>query len=70
MLILDRFEGSFAICEQDDSSFVTIPRFLLPTDCKEGDCFERQNDSYIFLKEETKRRKDTMNEKMRKLFED
>lgn len=36
--IIDRFEGNFAICETEDTSYVSIPKYKLPLNCKEGDC--------------------------------
>ncbi|MGI6119227.1 MAG: DUF3006 domain-containing protein [Desulfosporosinus sp.] len=36
MLIIDRFEGEWAVIECDDTIF-NIPRFLLPLDAKESD---------------------------------
>ena len=36
-LIIDRFDGSYAICEKDDKSMIKIPKYKLPLNCKEGD---------------------------------
>lgn len=36
-LIIDRFEGEFAIIELDKGKFVQIPRAILPSEAKEGD---------------------------------
>ncbi len=36
--IIDRFEGTYAVCESEDSSIALIPKYKLPSDCKEGDC--------------------------------
>lgn len=36
MLIIDRFEGDFAVIEMDDTTF-NFPKNLLPPDAKEGD---------------------------------
>ncbi|MGB9887926.1 MAG: DUF3006 domain-containing protein [Moorellales bacterium] len=36
MLVLDRFEGGFAVIEHDGRTF-NLPRELLPADAKEGD---------------------------------
>lgn len=35
-VIIDRFEGEFAVCEKDDRTMVDIPRQLLPEEAKEG----------------------------------
>lgn len=34
---IDRFEGSFAVVELEDKSFVNIPIVSLPPEAKEGD---------------------------------
>jgi hypothetical protein len=36
-LIIDRFEGELAVVEVDGARFLTIPRWLLPTDAREDD---------------------------------
>lgn len=36
MLIVDRFEGDWAVIEYGTTTF-NLPRFLLPPDIKEGD---------------------------------
>lgn len=38
MVIIDRFEGPYAVCEEDSGGFRNIPRAFLPADCQEGDC--------------------------------
>lgn len=38
MMIIDRFEGDFAVCEEESGSFTKIPKVFLPGDCREGDC--------------------------------
>ena len=36
-LIIDRFEGSFAVCEDEDRNMVNIERSKLPPEAREGD---------------------------------
>lgn len=43
MLIIDRFEGEIAVCEQDDRSRIEIPRSELPENACEGDVLVREN---------------------------
>lgn len=38
MVIIDRFEGQYAVCEEESGDFRNIPRAFLPADCREGDC--------------------------------
>ncbi|WP_097027685.1 DUF3006 domain-containing protein [Clostridium peptidivorans] len=35
-VIIDRFEGNFAVCETEDKTMVDIPRGILPEEAKEG----------------------------------
>lgn len=36
--MIDRFEGSYAVCENEDKTVTNIPKYQLPLDIKEGDC--------------------------------
>lgn len=38
MLIIDRFEGEYAVCEEEDGRFTKLPKVFLPGGCREGDC--------------------------------
>ena len=47
-LIIDRFEGDFAICEREDCTMVTIEKSRLPKGVRPGNILknrERWNDS-------------------------
>ncbi|WP_455714825.1 DUF3006 domain-containing protein [Anaerosporobacter sp.] len=70
LYIIDRFEGSFAICEQENGSFITIPRFHLPKEVKEGDCIQCINNTYIIKEDEIKARSARIEEKLNSLWED
>ena len=61
-VIIDRFEGDWAIVELDLEKFVSIPRELVPN-AKEGDVVE-----IIIRKDETKKRKKHINHLVNKLF--
>jgi hypothetical protein len=68
-LIIDRFEGSFAICESDDKRMLQIPKYKLPTQCKEGDCIIL-NANGIYEKDKAAMtvREREIKEKFRRLF--
>lgn len=67
-LIIERFENSFAICEDKDKSFFAIEIAELPKGAKAGDVLDIDNDGNIKInKEETERRKARMSGKMQKL---
>lgn len=68
-LIIDRFEGSYAICEAEDKSIVKIPKYKLPLDCKEGDCFVQDSDGMVLKDTETTHRREKhLKEKLNRLF--
>ena len=68
-LIIDRFEGTYAICEMDDKSMVKIPKYRLPLDCKEGDCLVQDSNEMIQKDNEaTDRRNKHLKEKLNRLF--
>ena len=64
MLIIDRFEGDFAVVESD-MGMMNIPRSELPTDAKEGDVLRISIDA-----DGTKSRKQRISGMMDKLFRD
>lgn len=61
-VIIDRFEGDYAIVELPDETFVDVPRVLFP-DAKEGDVID-----IIVDKDETEKRKKHIADLMSKLF--
>ena len=64
MLIIDRFEGEFAVVETNDG-VVNIPRIDLPADTREGDVLVFGVD-----KSGTAARKKSIERRMNKLFKD
>lgn len=60
-VIIDKFEGKYAIVELENKNIVNMPRVLIPNDAAEGDCLYIEVD-----KEYTKLRK----EQIRKLMDD
>lgn len=58
MLIIDRFEGKFAVCEEEEGTFREISRDQLPPESKEGDCLDYQDGTYQINREETQRRRE------------
>ncbi len=68
-LIIDRFEGSYAVCEQEDKSIVKIPKYKLPFDCKEGECLILDGDGmYQKDTDTTKNSEKRIRDKMNRLF--
>ena len=54
---VDRFEESFAVCEDENGKSVNIEKEKLPADAKEGDIISIDNGEVIFLAEETEERR-------------
>ena len=68
--IIDRFEGSYAVCEMIDKSIMRIPKYKLPLDCKEGDCLFLDADGMYCKDSETMLTKEKrIRDKMNRLFE-
>jgi hypothetical protein len=46
-VIIDRFEGKFAVCETEDKAMINIEISRLPLGCKEGDVLGLENGKII-----------------------
>jgi hypothetical protein len=54
--IVDRIEGEFAVCEDENKEMHNIALDILPAGTKEGDTLEHENESYTKLSEDIKRK--------------
>ncbi len=63
MLIVDRFEGSYAVIECGDGSFINLPAVELPAGVKEGDVLSIAVDS-----EATESRRASLQSRLNSLF--
>ncbi|EQB86215.1 hypothetical protein J2Z44_002403 [Clostridium punense] len=66
--IIDRFEGSFAVCEDEEGSMHNIEKNLIIGNPKEGDIIEKQGDIYNINPEETEKRKKEVEELMKDMW--
>lgn len=66
MIVLDRFEGGYAVLETD-SVFLDIPREQLPQSACEGDVLELIDGRYIVNEAATAERRSRMLSKLKKL---
>lgn len=64
-LIIDRFEGDFAVVELPDGQMVDCPKALLPDKAKEGSIL-----NIIVDEEATNTKLKKVTERMNKLFKD
>lgn len=68
--IIDRFEGSYAICEDENKDFVNIERDLLPPEAKESDyLIMNEDDTFSIDIRNTEDRKQDIRRKLDSLFE-
>lgn len=68
-IIIDRFEGNYAICEKEDKTILRIPKYRLPLGSKEGDCLIQDSDGMLqFDTDATVSREKRIHEKMNRLF--
>jgi hypothetical protein len=69
-LTIDRFEGNYAVCEQEDKTTINIPKYKLPLECKEGDTLYQDSEG-MYRKdiETTKSREKRIYDKINRLFE-
>lgn len=68
MIIVDRIEGAFAVCEMDDKSMQNIALTELPVGVKEGDVLAVENGAYVIDVKQTKERSERIAQKMNRLF--
>jgi len=59
-VIIDRFEGPYAVCEKEDKTMMDIKRINLPIGAKEGYVLDVQEDEITIDLEETENRKKHM----------
>jgi hypothetical protein len=69
LLIIDRFEGDFAVCEDDKRRMTHVRRSEIPVQAAEGDCLIADpQKGYVLDAGETARRKARIKDKMDRLF--
>jgi len=68
--IVDRIESGFAVCETEGGGVVEITLERLPSSVKEGDCLVYDGAKYALDGDATENRRQTIQEKMRRLFVD
>lgn len=69
LLVIDRFEGEYAICEDMDQRCLAIKAFELPSGAGEGCVLTVSEEGKFLLNlEETERRRQRIAEKQRCIF--
>lgn len=69
-VIIDRFEGVYAVCETEDKRYINVLKSELPQGIKEGDVLNCINDKWCIDDTITKKRKDKIQNKLNSLFVD
>lgn len=69
-VIIDRFEGQYAVCEDEDQKMINIEIDKLPQGVKEGDVLIIEGDNIKVDKEETEIRRERIRRLMEDLWED
>jgi hypothetical protein len=67
-VIIDRFEGDFAVCEQEDKKMVNIDRSKLPEQSAEGDVLDISSGTIRIDRNETNERKKKISNMMDNLW--
>ena len=68
MLVIDRFEGEYAVCECETGEFVNIRRGLIADDACEGDVLVWTDSAYLIDAAQTRSRSKRIHQKMDRLF--
>jgi len=68
-VIIDRFEGDYAVCEREDRTMINIERKRLPVGAAEGDVLVIEGNRISVDAEETRLRKEKMRKMMDSLWE-
>jgi hypothetical protein len=68
-VILDRFEGDFAVCEKKDRTMLNVKRDKLPPEAKEGDILNINDDIITVDSAATTKRINTVNKLFADLFQ-
>ncbi|GAA0120801.1 MAG: DUF3006 domain-containing protein [Clostridium argentinense] len=69
-LIIDRFEGEFAVCENEEGKMINISRNKLPKEAKEGDVIIIEKEKVYIDVEETERLKREIEELVKDIWEE
>ena len=68
-ITIDRFEGSYAVCEREDRVLVHVERKALPPEAREGDVLVQENGLYRIDPSATQKRKARIEGLMKELWE-
>ena len=61
-VVIDRFEGDYAVCEKEDRTMMDVLRSSIPAQSKEGDVLNMEDGVITIDTEETDRRRKMIEE--------
>jgi hypothetical protein len=67
-VIIDRFEGDYAVCEREDRKMINIEKRRLPEGVKEGDALIVNGDVIKIERQETNQKKEEIKKLMDELW--
>lgn len=70
IVVIDRFEESFAVCECEDKAMINVEKDKLPEDAHEGDVLIIEGEDIKIDYEETEKRKREIEEFMSNMWEE
>lgn len=65
-LIIDRFEGNLAVCENENLETINLLEY--PDDAKEGDCLVLIDGKYVIDNDSTEKRRENAQNLLKSLF--
>ncbi len=66
---IDRFEGEYAVLEDESRNIHSLLKKEIPKEAKEGDLLIKIEEGYVVDKETTAKRKKEIKDRMNRLFE-
>lgn len=67
-MIIDRFEGDYAVCETESGEIKNISKSQISKDAKEGDILIRGESEWQIDADESKKRRMSIENRLNKLF--
>ena len=67
-MIVDRFEGDFAVLEREDGVCENVPRETLPAGCREGSVLRESGGGFVLDEELERKRRAELHRMQQNLF--
>lgn len=68
-VIIDRFEGEYALCENEDKVIISVPKSHIPKEAREGSILEINHGKYTLSEDEQTSREEHIKTLMEDLWE-